>query len=123
MTDITKQKIIEMREQGQSYGQISKTLSVPIGSVRGFCAKHKAAAEASYCLCCGHKLKQTKGHRQKKFCDDRCRYRWRVQNPTQRNLKAFYECSCRNCGKEFIVYGCSKRQFCSWECYQQSKSK
>lgn len=121
MAESRREQILNLREKGYSYGEIAKLLDTPIGTVRGYCGKEKRKANETFCRYCGKKLKQTKGHKQKTFCDEKCRYFWFKRNP--QDSKPFYKSKCECCGVEFWAYGNSKRKFCSRECYLKVHSK
>lgn len=116
-----KQRILELREKDYSYGEIAKMVGTPIGTVRGYCGKEKLKQNSNECLNCGRRLKKTVGHKAKKFCDNKCRYQWRIQHPELRKLTAIRECTCGVCGDTFTVYGNTNRKYCSQECYQKSR--
>ncbi len=115
MTEQIKEQMVKLHEQGKGYKAIAKELDLNVGSVSIFFKRLREKANATYCLYCHKKLKQTKGHRQKKFCDDKCRYFWNKRNPQTDG--AFYKGKCECCGAEFVSYGNSKRRYCSRECY------
>lgn len=123
MTDQQKEKMKELRAQGMGYKLIAKTLCIPIGTVTSFFNRLSQTKNIGVCQNCGVKIRQTKGHRQKKFCNEKCRYEWRKGNPEKRNLKAFYSHTCQLCGLEFRTYGNAKRKYCSRTCYLEAHTK
>ncbi|MCM1225056.1 MAG: RNA polymerase subunit sigma-70 [Lachnospiraceae bacterium] len=123
MTDRQKEKMQELRAQGLGYKSISKTLGIPIGSVTSFFNRIARKENIGVCRNCGVKIRQTKGHRRRDFCCERCRYEWRKHNPEKRNLKAYYKSTCLCCGREFQAYGNSKRKYCSRACYLVAHTK
>lgn len=123
MTESQKEQLIELRKQGLGYKSISATTAIPIGTVKSFFLRLANKPEPSFCLMCGIKLRQTKGHRQKKFCSEQCRYEWRKQNASARQLKAYYTVTCGECGKEFSAYGNNNRKYCCRACYLSAHAK
>lgn len=123
MDEQIKGQMVELHNQGKVYKKIAKEMGLNVGSVSVFFRRLAEKAAATYCLCCNRKLKQTKGHRQKKFCSEECRRHYWKQNRASGNLKAFYTHICKQCGKEFTVYGNPNRKYCCWECYQRSRLK
>lgn len=123
MTDRQKEKMQELRAQGLGYKSISKTLGIPIGSVTSFFNRLVKKENIGVCRNCGMKIKLTEGHRPRVFCSEKCRYEWRKSNREMRNLKAYYPCTCRHCGSEFLSYGNSKRKYCTRACYLAAHTK
>lgn len=123
MNEQTKEQVIKLHEQGKGYKKIAKELGLNVGTVSMFFRRLKEKENATYCLYCKRKMKQTKGHRQKKFCSDECRRHYWTENRTSGNRKAFYAQTCKQCGVEFTTYGNPNRKYCCWACYQQSRLK
>lgn len=123
MTEQEKKQILVLREQGKGYKAIAKELNLNVGSISLFFKRLQENATATYCLYCQRKLKQTKGHRQKKFCSDECRRHYWTQNRESGNRKAFYTQPCQECGIEFTSYGNPNRKYCCLKCYQRSRLK
>ncbi len=121
MTEQIKEQMIKMHEQGKGYKVIARELGINVGSVSIFFRRLEERTNATYCLYCKKKLKQTKGHRQKKFCSEECRRHYWTANRTSGNLKAFYTQTCKQCGVVFTSYGNPNRKYCSWECYQKAR--
>lgn len=123
MTDDTKRQLSVLKQQGMSYGQISKTLGIPLGSVKSYLSRHKKNGEPTYCKSCGKRLKQTKGHRQKKFCNDNCRQHWWKHHQDDLDRRSFYNFTCVWCGKSFTAYGNRKRKYCCRACYLAARGQ
>ncbi|MCP1638570.1 DNA invertase Pin-like site-specific DNA recombinase [Streptococcus gallinaceus] len=79
--------------------------------------------EIAYCESCKKEMQQNPRGKLKRFCCAKCRNKWWNKNLDKVNRKAYYEYICKNCQKEFVVYGNSKRKFCSHECYQKFYAK
>lgn len=73
MTNQEKQQILKYKEEGKSYSFISRLLGINESTVKTIYARSKKENNNSICSYCGKKLIQTKGHRQKKFCDSSCK--------------------------------------------------
>ena len=123
MTDQIKEKMIELREQGLGYRKIAQEVGLNVGSVTIFFRRLKEKQNTTFCKYCGRKVEQTKGHRQKIFCDEGCRRHWWCQHRESGCRKAFYTIKCKQCGKTFEVYGNPQRVYCSWECYSVHRIK
>ena len=78
---MNKEKVLELRESGLSYGEISKMLDMPRSSVISIVKR----SQEPRCLYCGKRLHQKPGyHRMKTFCSDSCRCKyWRMNHPTK----------------------------------------
>lgn len=68
--------------------------------------------QTTHCLCCGKKLEQTPGHRQKEFCSPACYRKWRKLNVFSSTAKH----KCQWCGKEFIDPYHLDAKYCSRAC-------
>ncbi|MDL2292561.1 helix-turn-helix domain-containing protein [Acholeplasma sp. OttesenSCG-928-E16] len=124
MTNQEKEQILKLREEGLSYREIAKTLNLPFTSVSSFIARQNTnKSNTEICKNCGIKLSQTKGHRKKIFCSEKCRRFWWKSNPDKRNLKAYHECKCEQCGKSFLSYSKADRKYCSYSCYQTTRNR
>lgn len=125
MTEKEKNQIIELRNQGKGYKQIAKALNLPVSSVSSFVLRNKESSQIKECLCknCGVKLIQTKGHRQKLYCSDKCRREWWKNNQDKVNRLAFHDCVCLECGIAFRSYSKANRKYCSQGCYQKARFK
>lgn len=119
MTDQIKEKMIELRRQGNSYSEVARILNIPVGSVKSYLSRQNAVL-VDRCAQCGKALKQTAGHRQKKFCSDKCRLMWWKHN-SETVSKRKQVCLC--CGRVFIATGSRERKYCCRACYYHSKQK
>jgi len=119
MTNQEKEQIKKLRLQGNGYGKIAQVLSIPKSTVSSFCKK--MINQTSQCLECNKKLKQSKGHRQKKFCCDKCRMNYWKSHKDEINRKLDHSVKCYHCDKEFLTYKSLKRKYCSQECFIKSR--
>ena len=71
-----KQRVLELRDKGLTYRDISHIENMPLGSVKSICARKKEPLLISRCIYCGKSITSIKGRRQKKFCNDKCRMAW-----------------------------------------------
>ena len=69
------------------------------------------------CQNCGAEIVQKPKRKQRKFCCNECRNQWWNQHLDQVKRKSYYEITCHHCGKVTMVYGDSRRKYCSHECY------
>ena len=78
---MNKEKVLELRETGLSYGEISKLLDMPRSSVISIVKR----SQEPKCQWCGKRLHQKPGyHRLKIFCSDACRLKsWKANHPTK----------------------------------------
>lgn len=131
MTENQKTQIADMRGEGYGYTKIAQMLGLSVNTVKSFCRRKKLTGRKDavshmavptrsgqhFCLCCGAKVAQTSGRKEKKFCSDRCRNKWWNSHLDQVNRKAIYEYECAYCHKPFVAYGNANRKYCSHECY------
>ena len=118
MTDEQKRNIDDLRRQGHGYLKISQMLGISNNTVRSYCSRSQSPkGNAVLCPQCGKPVKQTTGHKPRKFCSDACRTAWWNSHLEQVNRKAVYQFVCAGCGKEFSAYGTARRKYCSRDCY------
>lgn len=115
----TKQAIITLRQQGETFAVIGKLLSLSPNTVKSVCHRSgipagDTAAGSDVCKNCRKPLTQIPGRKEKTFCSTHCRTAW--WNKT-RSRKP-YRLTCYCCGREFISFGNRKKKFCSPECYR-----
>ena len=133
MTDLQKEQIISLREQGYGYATVAGAVGLKKDTVVAFCRKHgltgtkaendRIALDADFCPQCGTLLKQTPGRKRVKFCSDKCRIAWWNSHPEKVNRKATYSFTCAHCGVPFTAYGNSTRKYCSHSCYIADRFK
>lgn len=130
MDSLLKERISHLRNAGQSYAQIAKTLDVSINSVKSYCRRNKLGnddfdlekpKECSQCLFCGKSLMHISGKKKKSFCSDVCRMAWWKDNRNTIKQAAWYETKCGFCRKTFHSYGNRHRKYCSHSCYIQAR--
>ena len=130
MTESEKQQIAQMRKNGVSYSMIASSLSLPIGTVKAFCSRNPlekiaalpvqpAVSEEPAIMCeqCGSALKNTPGHRQKKFCSATCRQRYWRSHIDCKKQSSVVRYTCAQCGKAFSDHRGHQRKYCSHICY------
>ena len=118
-----KDQVLELRKIGTSYGQIAKTLDMNLNTVKAICRRNREKEQRVFgnCLYCGKPVEQIAKRKQKKFCCDKCRNQWWNEHLDKVEKKAYYEISCKNCGKVFTVYGDRQRKYCCRECYIEDR--
>lgn len=119
MTEQEKQEIVKLRSVGFGYGKISQILNISKSTISSFCKS--LDTKSSYCLMCNSKLKQTKGHRQRKFCSDKCRLEYWKLHKKEINRKPNHTVECFYCHKKFITFKSLNRKFCSWDCFSKNR--
>ena len=126
MTDIQKRQIAEMRHAGTAISKIADILGISRNTVKSYCKRHNIdvggtlsyqIGDVTLCEQCGKEITQNSLKRYKRFCSDKCRNKWWNTHPNLVTRKAFYEHTCKHCGKPFSAYGNARRKFCSHECY------
>lgn len=129
MTDLQKQQITQMREQGRTYSEISESLSIAVGTIKAFCSRKAPKASAvpvpvvqatiteGRCKRCGQPLINTPGHRQKTFCSSSCQRKYWQEHKELLRHDSFVTITCPACGKQFSDYAGHRRKYCSHSCY------
>lgn len=79
--------------------------------------------ETTACENYGREIQQIAKQKKKRFCCDKCRNEWWNSHLDQVKRKAVYDFRCPHCGKEFHIYGDSRRKYCSHECYIADRFK
>lgn len=128
MTDAQRIEIGNLRDAGLGYKKIAEQMGLSENTVKTYCRRHGlggnksqgikvVAGKKHVCLCCGVKVEQNPGRKEKKFCSDKCRNKWWNGNLDKVNKKAIYDHECAFCKKPFTAYGNANRKYCSHECY------
>ena len=134
MTDNQKEKIKEMRQDGQSYSQIASTLGISQNTIKSYCRRNNLGSTKStepkaekkiYTSCkhCTKPLTHGKKGQSKKFCSEKCRRAWWKANDSELAKKAYYTLICAECGTEFESYGNKNRKYCGHACYIKNRFK
>lgn len=131
VNDTQRLQIQKLRTDGFSYGKIADVLGISANTVKTYCKRHGLGGVATmavknlddyrFCLCCGAKIKQVPGRKEKKFCSDRCRNKWWNNHLDEVKRKANYEFICPCCKKPFTAYGNKNRKYCSHKCYVEDR--
>jgi hypothetical protein len=130
LDDGIKKEINAYRTRGYGYKRISKLTGMNENTVKSFCRRNglngqknalRVNAVDAACMNCGASIRQTSGHRPRKFCCDSCRNIWWNSHLDTVVRKAFYEFQCAFCDRKFIAYGNAHRKFCSHECYVNAR--
>lgn len=119
MTNHVKDQIRKLRLEGSGYGKIAQILNLPKSTVSSFCKT--MTNQSLLCLHCNKKLKQTKGHRQKKFCCDKCRMEYWKNHKKEIKRKPDYLVECSHCHNNFLTYKSLNRKYCSRDCFFKNK--
>ncbi len=124
MTEVEKQQVSRLSEEGFGYKKIAAMLSISPDTVKSYCRRQgirKATPVAdaqpvvtTTCKCCGLPIIQKPKMKPRVFCSDGCR-------------RAFFNANrqggshvCPHCGREFKAYG--KRTYCSHSCARKAHS-
>lgn len=78
-----------------------------------------------FCPNCGKEIIQKPQGRQKLFCSDKCRLKWKGKHPNFKNWKSTRVVICPVCGKSFFAYGeysKHKRKYCSRACANKARA-
>lgn len=120
MNEEIREKVIKLREIGKSYANISKSLNIPLGTVKSICSRARTKVvdiPEVNCKNCGVPIVQSDFGRKKKFCNSICRMDWWNKNNHRVERRAYYKQKCLYCGREFERYGRPNAKYCSRACY------
>ena len=120
MDEITKTKLLGLRNSGKSYGEISKILNISIGTIKSTCFrsnKELRPKQEVTCRYCHAVITQLTKGKPKIFCSQICRNKWWNENIDKVNKQAFYKLECAYCHRLFERYGRPKAKYCSKACY------
>ncbi len=76
MTIEEKNKILKLRDEGKSYGEISTITGISRSSISSLLSRKADKINSETCKNCGTILKMVPGKKKKSFCCDSCRYEW-----------------------------------------------
>ena len=126
ITNSQKERIGHMRLNGESYAGIAYALGLSRNTVKSFCLRNIRTESyeekvipisKGICAQCGKGFVLCPGHRQRRFCSDRCRMVWWNAHRGLLKSASRVEHTCACCGKHFMGYVRQQRKFCSHACY------
>lgn len=117
MTDLQKQRIVQMRAEGKQYKEIAEGMGLSLGRVKMFMSRRKVREKNPRCEQCGKVLRNKLIRPTRRFCSAICRVNWWTQHPEQ--MKKEHSFRCEQCGKDF--YSRKPKKFCSRTCYYASR--
>lgn len=135
MTEEQKKKVSDLRRAGMGYTETARLAGVSRDAVRSFCRRNGLAGKAAEdgpaegqakegcCRECGKPLQQKEGVKRRVFCCKECREKWWHSHPGEIRQRAVYSFTCAGCGRQFDVYGDSRRKYCSHGCYINTRFK
>lgn len=123
MTNEQKTQIEYYRRKGHGYKQIAKLIGISVNTVKSYLRRNALNDSNSVCEQCGKEIIQQKGRKHKRFCSDICRNKWWNSHLDLVKRAANYDFICAYCKKPFTAYGNSKRKYCCYECYSNSRIK
>lgn len=127
MTELQKENIIILRENGSSYKAIAEQLDLSVNTVKSYCQRHglqtfvKVRNRVRLCMQCCTEIPQTPHRKAKKFCCDKCRQLWWTAHSSLIHRNSQIELVCLICGKKFLAYPSKHRKYCSRLCYRKFK--
>lgn len=122
MTDLQKQRILEMRGDGAGIAQIASDLGLSANTVKSFFHRNRPEeGKPRNCKECGKALEHISGAKPKTFCGDECRFRWWKAHRNEMNKRSVVIRSCARCGAEFDAYTNSNQIYCGHPCYIEAR--
>ena len=123
MTTHEKEQIRQMRLAGYGYQQVAKVLGCPEASIKSFGRRNELLGRVlakrspeNTCQQCGHQIPLGTVRRERRFCSDRCRYKWWNANRHMRHTSSKKENTCPVCHSAFYTYDKDQR-YCCRRCY------
>lgn len=110
-----------LRQAGYSYQAIADQLRLSVNTVKSYCQRNGLGGIQSkekpdiICLECHQVMEAT--NRKQRFCCNVCRQDWWNSHLDKVNRKAYYDFTCKQCGKDFQAYGDKDRIYCCHHCY------
>lgn len=127
MTELQKETIAMLRQNGSAYKEIAEQLDLSVNTVKSYCQRHDLQAlvntrkKIRLCLQCHTEIPQKPHRKAKKFCCDKCRQLWWAEHSSLIHRNSQIELVCLICGKKFLAYPSKHRKYCSRLCYGKSK--
>ena len=121
MDALVRERVVELRRRGHTYGEISEATGVPPNTAKSICRRTPTDTARVEGVCEHCKTNLPDGEQARRFCSDKCRLDWWHQHPERLNRKALYSFTCAHCGTEFMAYGNRKRKYCTHACYVQAR--
>ena len=123
VNDAQRQKIIQLRQAGQSFAQIADKVCLPKSTVKSFCYRHTASADdvkqeprSTVCPQCGKPLPERR-FKPRRFCSDECRAKYWAVHGDQIVRRSAVDMTCPVCHRHFHDYAQRHRKYCSHACY------
>lgn len=123
VNDAQRQKIIQLRQAGQSFAQIADKVCLPKSTVKSFCYRHTASADdvkqeprSTVCPQCGKPLPNRR-FKPRRFCSDECRAKYWAVHGDQIVRRSAVDMTCPVCHRHFHDYAQRHRKYCSHACY------
>lgn len=119
MDIVKKSEVIRLKKEGKSYREISKELSLSLGSVKSLISRmeiNKSEEKSETCRYCGKPFIAPNGRKVKHFCSTKCRLAyWNLHRGEKESFERTGECRC--CHKRFYKRSRKSQVYCSRECY------
>ena len=104
MTDLQKNQILTLREQGCTYAEISRKVSISLNTVKSFCYRKNGNDKSrAQCKNCGKTIIIRDKCKPRQFCCDTCRIAYWKR--TKKPKRTIYHLICETCGREFECDG------------------
>lgn len=116
MTELQKNQRLTLREQGCTYAEISRKVSISLNTVKSFCyRKNNNEKSRAQCKNCGKTIIIRDKCKPRQFCCDACRIAYWKR--TKKPKRTIYNLICETCGREFECDGNKRQKYCSHGCY------
>lgn len=116
MTSQQKARLLEMRQAGLSFAQISADLGISKNTLKSFCRRVDVTIDAAATTACARCATPIAAKGKRRFCSNGCRYAWSYSHRIL-NARNAVEKVCACCSERFFCYASSHRKYCSRACY------
>lgn len=126
MNEQERNRILALRAQGMTFLTIAEKLGISVGTVKTVCSRNKVIVEqmkqpqiGHCCLKCGTPLESFAAGKQKRFCSQKCYYRWWQEHAE--NPRKEYKKVCTNCHNTFFAMSKKSQKYCSRACFYAAR--
>ena len=122
MTQEQKTRIKDLSQKGLNSREIAAQVGLSHMTVARLLKEEEKIVSRVNCLCCGKEIINKKGIKPKKFCSDKCRFKWWGKHRDLISHKSQSIKQCPHCGELFETER-KTQVFCCRNCYLSEVTK